>query len=345
MRPFLPVPAAVLPFQSPLSLVYAVVSPDNPCFSPLASFVNFSMAIVGGLLSDRALGQYGTVIVGTMCNIVGAGLLVFTTVFGLSSLTTLRVITGLAMLGVAMGNGISATVLSTYIGTQYRGDPKDLPSVYRWFYITFNTGVVFASLGTPVLTSYASPSDAFIVLWACAFMALAVFLAGTSLYRSSTLVTVAVTPSPAPKKWTPKPSPRFSLAAWRERKCCRVPKVTPRQRRKLLAVLKVYAPFTVFWALFFNIYGLWTFTAVGMNRKVGSYEVPAGQVTALNPLIDIFLIPIFDVVVYVRWMCVWVCGWVCVCGSVFLCVCAPVVSLTHRISTRLCLTGTRRLSG
>ena len=89
------------------------------------------MAIVGGLLSDRVVGQYGTVIVGSLCNIVGAGLLVFTTAVGLSSLTWLRVVTGVAMLGVAMGNGISATVLSTYIGTQYRGHPSHLPSVYR----------------------------------------------------------------------------------------------------------------------------------------------------------------------------------------------------------------------
>jgi len=64
-------------------------------------------------------------------------------------------------------------------------------------------------------------------------------------------------------------------------------------------------------------------------------------VTALNPLIDIFLIPIFDVVVYVRWVCVCVC----MCGCVGVGVCASVVSLTHRMSTRLCLKGTQRLSG
>lgn len=89
------------------------------------------MAIVGGLLSDRVMGQYGTVVVGVTCNIFGATLLVITTAVGLGSLTVLRIVTAIAMLGVAMGNGISATVLSTYIGTQYRGHPSHLPSVYR----------------------------------------------------------------------------------------------------------------------------------------------------------------------------------------------------------------------
>jgi len=265
---------------------------------PIYRFVNFSMAIVGGLLSDRVLGQYHTVVFGTVCNICGAALLIITTKIGLGSLSTLRIVTGFAMLGVAMGNGICATVLSTFIGTQYRGHPSQLPSVYRcdalhcsallfcsptfacahrscgscarsflcvcalscvctfvcrWFYITFNSGVVISSLGVPALTAFVSPSDAFVVLGFCAVGALLLFVAGTKFYTRSTLVTVAVTPSPAPKHWNPTESPRFSLASLRKRTCCRVPKVTAREKRKLMAVVRIFLPFVVFWALFFNI--------------------------------------------------------------------------------------------
>ena len=145
----------------------------------------------------------------------------------------------------------------------------------RWFYITFNGGVVLAALGTPALTTYASPTAGFVVLGACGVAALLVFLAGTSLYKSSTLVTVAVTPSPAPKNWTPQPSPRLTLAAIRRRVCCRVPKTTARERRKLWAVAKIYMPFVVFWALFFNIctsfpvtQGWCTRRLIGVVRRV-----------------------------------------------------------------------------
>lgn len=43
--------------------------------------------------------------------------------------------------------------------------------------------------------------------------------------------------------------------------------------------------------------GFWTFSALGMDRRVGGYEIPAGQMTALNPMIDICIIPIFDLFV------------------------------------------------
>lgn len=54
-----------------------------------------------------------------------------------------------------------------------------------------------------------------------------------------------------------------------------------------------------------NIYGLWTFSALHLNRRVTSgYTIPAGQVQALNPTLDCLLIPLFDRVLYpaaARW--------------------------------------------
>lgn len=70
------------------------------------------------------------------------------------------------------------------------------------------------------------------------------------------------------------------------------------ETRIILKVLVLYLPVTLFWALFFQQGSRWIFQAVRMNGDLGFYIFKPDQLTFVNPLLVLILIPIFEYVIY-----------------------------------------------
>lgn len=68
--------------------------------------------------------------------------------------------------------------------------------------------------------------------------------------------------------------------------------------KKSLRVLTVFVPLPFFWAVFFQMYSVWVYQAKLMDLRIGSFDLPAGETTVLNGIIDIFLIPVFEKLLY-----------------------------------------------
>lgn len=68
--------------------------------------------------------------------------------------------------------------------------------------------------------------------------------------------------------------------------------------RSLVRILVLYLPLPVFWALFMQQGSRWTFQAVKMDGNIGFYIIKPDQFGLLGPLLIIFLIPLFETLVY-----------------------------------------------
>jgi proton-dependent oligopeptide transporter, POT family len=68
--------------------------------------------------------------------------------------------------------------------------------------------------------------------------------------------------------------------------------------KSALSVLLVFIPLPIFWALFDQHASRWIFQAAEMNRHFGSWEVEPDQIPALNPLLVLMFVPLFDKLIY-----------------------------------------------
>jgi len=76
------------------------------------------------------------------------------------------------------------------------------------------------------------------------------------------------------------------------------PTETVEDVRSALGVLLVFLPLPFFWALFDQHSSRWIFQAKEMNRQIGSLQLDADQVPAVNPMLVLLLVPVFDKLIY-----------------------------------------------
>lgn len=68
--------------------------------------------------------------------------------------------------------------------------------------------------------------------------------------------------------------------------------------RCLGGILVLYLPLPLFWTLFDQRGTTWTFQANKMNGNMGSLTIEPDQMILLNPLLCLFLLPLFESVIY-----------------------------------------------
>merc|ERR1711892_583607 len=67
----------------------------------------------------------------------------------------------------------------------------------------------------------------------------------------------------------------------------------------MLRVMVMYLPLPIFWALYDQTGSRWTFQATRMNGVVGSAgTIKPDQMQVINPLLILFLLPLFDGIIY-----------------------------------------------
>lgn len=71
-----------------------------------------------------------------------------------------------------------------------------------------------------------------------------------------------------------------------------------RETRIVLGILSVFAPISLFWALYDQQGSRWTFQAIMMDGKVGFLTIKPEQMGVINAILILALIPAFDRVIY-----------------------------------------------
>jgi POT family proton-dependent oligopeptide transporter len=218
--------------------------------------------LLGALLSDVLLGKYRTIIGLSLVYCLGHAVL---------ALDDTR--TGLALgLGlIALGSGGIKPCVSAHVGDQFgASNARLLPRVFGWFYFAINLGAFTSTLLTPVLLNRYGAHVAFGVPGALMFLATCAFWLGRREF---------VHIPPAGRRFVREAASREGLTA-------------------LLRLAVIYVFVAMFWALFDQTGSAWVLQAQHMDRHFLGVEWLPSQIQAINPVLILVFIPIFNLGIY-----------------------------------------------
>jgi POT family proton-dependent oligopeptide transporter len=233
---------------------------------PLASLIYglytgtaYFTPILGGLLADRLLGQRRTVVIGGVLMAVGHFMMTSEALFLP------------ALLFLILGIGTFKPNISTQVGGLYAADDQRRVAAYSIFYFGINIGAFLAPLVCGSLGEEVGWHYGFGAAGVGMVIALALYLAG---FRSL--------PEDDPALRRPRP---------------RAARVDAHARRRVMALLVLCAPVSLFWATYDqqgNTIVLWaedftdrSITLIGMQQTI-----PTTWFLALNPLMIFVLTPL-----------------------------------------------------
>lgn len=233
---------------------------------------NFTSAVyffplIGALISDIFWGKYKTIMNLSIVYCLGhLTLALFESKTGL--------LVGLTLIAIGAG-GIKPCV-SAHVGDQFSEKNKNLLSrVFSWFYFSINFGSFFSTMLTPWLLEKYGPSVAFGVPGVLMFVATVVFWLGRNVFY-------VLPPTGIAHYGKELVKPESKTALWN------------------LAALYLFVAF--FWSLYDQTGSAWVIQAEHMNRivEIGSwkFEILASQIQAVNPILVMAFVPLFDLLVY-----------------------------------------------
>lgn len=223
---------------------------------------NYFFPAFGAIIADAFWGKYRTIIWLSLVYCVGSLVLAFDhTRLGL----------GLGLGLIALGAGGIKPCVSSHVGDQFGPDNKHLLSrAFGWFYFSVNFGSFFSILLIPWLLEHHGPRLAFGVPAALMLLAVWVFWLGRSKFAHI---------PPGGKTFLRDTFTREGLAAIGR-----------------LAV--IFAFVAIFWSLWDQSGGEWVLQAQKMNLHFLGINWLSSQIQALNAIMILAFIPLFQYVIY-----------------------------------------------
>lgn len=248
-------------------------------------FAVYFFPILGSLLADGLLGKYRTIIILSIVYCLGHLVLALDD-------TRNGLYLGLGLIAVGAG-GIKPCV-SAHVGDQFGERNKDLlPKVFGWFYFSINFGSFFSTLLIPailhrqgVFATWIPPGVrtapiAFAVPGVLMLLATLVFWMGRNRFAN-----------------IPPGGARFIRQA-----------LSGEGLKVLVRLSMLYLFIAMFWSLYDQTSSAWVLQAEKLDRQFSlfgrEWEISAEQVQAINPLLIMLFIPLFNYVVYPGMNRVW----------------------------------------
>lgn len=234
---------------------------------------NYFFPMLGAIVSDAFWGKYRTVF--WISLVYCAGCLALA-----GDDTRLGLFMGLGL--IALGSGGIKPCVSSNVGDQFGSDNQHLVSrAFGWFYFSVNFGSFFSIALTPILLEKFGPKAAFGVPAALMLLATAIFWSGRYKF---------VHVPPKGKTFLRETFTRETFAAFGR-----------------LAILFVFV--AVFWSLWDQSGGEWVLQAEKMDRQVNlfgwRFELLSSQLQAVNAVMILALIPVFQYAIYPALNAVW----------------------------------------
>lgn len=268
--------------------------------------------MVGAILSDSYWGKYRTILRLSLIYCLGMLLLA---VSSLPSLHSAALFIGGLVLA-ALGTGGIKPCVSAFGGDQFRPSQVAAIAVYfSVFYFAINAGSVLSMLITPILRQnvhcFGEGSCyplAFGLPAALMLVATVVFVSGSVAYVkhppagnvSLQVLRVLVSAGWARgramfrrRDGESRGSSWLDYADMRQNSPAFV-----RDVRILLGILAVFAPISLFWALYDQQGSRWTYQALLMDGHVGPFRIKPEQMGVFNAALILLLIPAFERIIY-----------------------------------------------
>ena len=236
----------------------------------------YFLPLLGAWIADRFWGRYRTILTISMMYCLGHALLAgcdFT-----ASIESKRAMFFAGLACIAIGSGGIKPCVSAFVGDQFRGGREHLlPKVYGLFYWSINFGSFFAFVAIPVIKVKLSFAWAFGLPGIFMGLATLIFWLGRNTYQMV-----------PPTRHAPPADEATRAADW----------------RTLGRIALVFAPVSVFWALFDQTGSTWIQQGEHMRPYVltglWNYEVNSETIQAVNALFVMIFIPIFTYWLYPR---------------------------------------------
>jgi POT family proton-dependent oligopeptide transporter len=223
---------------------------------------NYFFPMLGAIVSDAFLGKYRTIFWLSLVYCAGSVVLALDhTRLGLSAGLTL----------IALGSGGIKPCVSSHVGDQFGPDNQPLLSrAFGWFYFSVNFGSFFSILLIPWLLEHYGPVPAFGVPAGLMLLAALIFWLGRFKFAHI---------------------PPTGKAFLRDTFC----------REGLLTLGRIaiiYAFVAVFWSLWDQSGGEWVTQAEKMDLHFAGITWLSSQIQALNAIMILAFIPLFQYVIY-----------------------------------------------
>lgn len=229
-------------------------------------FANYFFPTLGAIISDAFWGKYNTILRISLVYCLGSLVLAF-------DHTRVGLIVGLTL--IAIGSGGIKPCVSSHVGDQFGPDNKHLLSrAFGWFYFSVNFGSFFSILLVPWLLEKYGPAPAFGVPAGLMLIATLVFWLGRFKFAHI---------PPTGKAYFARTFNAEGLS------------VIGR-----LATIFVFV--AIFWSLWDQTGGEWVLQAEKMERGVNvfgwKFELLSSQIQAVNAIMVLAFIPLFQYVIY-----------------------------------------------
>jgi len=261
----------------------------------------YTSTLLGGYISDAILGKYHTIFYVCLLYCCGSSIVSITAIPGVTGHPPHWWGMAIGLSLVALSTGGIKPVVSAFVGDQFSiAQAHLLSQVYHIFYFCINLGSVLSTITTPLVRTYVSYYAAFGLPAVLLVTATAVFWAGRNMYKNNKptgsvlSISLGIIWLGITRRFKEGPDGRH----WLDRIKDNYPSETVVDVKSALSVLLVFTPLPVFWALFDQHASRWIFQASKMNRHFGEVEVEPDQIPALNPLLVLMFVPLFDRLIY-----------------------------------------------
>ncbi|XP_011266928.1 peptide transporter family 1 isoform X2 [Camponotus floridanus] len=268
-------------------------------------FVYFS-PVLGAIVSDSWLGKYRTIFYVSIIYAIGQLLLSASAAptFGLPA----RELSIVALLLIALGTGGIKPCVSAFGGDQFilPQQERQLALFFSLFYFSINTGSLISTLLTPVIRDTECFGDecfslAFLIPAILMIVSIVIFFSGKRMYKivqpTGNLI-VSVSKCICHAISNKIKSKGRKCDHWLDHADDTYEKKLIEDIKSALRVLKLFIPLPIFWALYDQQGSQWTFQATRMDGQIGNFVLLPDQLQAVNPLLIIIFIPIFETCIY-----------------------------------------------
>jgi POT family proton-dependent oligopeptide transporter len=225
-------------------------------------FANYFLPSIGAIIADAWWGKYATIIRLSLVYCLGSLVLAF-------DHTRMGLLAGLTL--IAIGSGGIKPCVSSHVGDQFGVlNQHLLARAFGWFYFSVNFGSFFSILLVPWLLEKYGPAPAFGVPAALMLVATLIFWLGRYKY--------AHIPAGG-ETFMRRTFSREGLGALGR-----------------IAVIFIFV--AIFWSLWDQSGGEWVLQAEKMNRHFLGIDWLSAQVQAVNAIMILAFIPLFQYVIY-----------------------------------------------
>ena len=223
---------------------------------------NYFFPALGAIIADAFLGKYRTIL--WLSILYSFGCIVL-------AADSTRLGLGLGLVLIALGAGGIKPCVSSHVGDQFGPANQNLLArAFGWFYWAVNFGAFFSIMLTPWLLDVYGPRWAFGIPAVLMLLATWIFWSGRHKF---------IHVPPAGKDFIRQTFNRETGFA-------------------VGRLAFIFAFMAVFWALWDQCGSTWTLQAEKMNRVIFGLEIRSSQVQAVNSILTLTFIPLFQYVVY-----------------------------------------------